>query len=89
MTDAHGTALPPSTKYIRSMSEGSKTRSTGVGARARAAMAAGAALEDVLHTFRTHDKLGAIGSILALREIAPIAEGGAQGEGISLPNQIS
>jgi hypothetical protein len=54
------------------MSEGSKTRSTAVGARARAAMAAGATLEDVLRTFRTHDKLGAIGATLALREIAPI-----------------
>jgi hypothetical protein len=35
-------------------------------------MAAGATLDDVLRTFRTHDELGAIGSILALREIAPI-----------------
>jgi hypothetical protein len=54
------------------MNEGSKMRSAAVGARARAAMAAGARLDDVLRTFRTHDNLGAIGSILALREIMPI-----------------
>jgi len=46
------------------MSKEWKTR----GARARAAMAAGATLDDVLGTH----KLGAIGSIRLLREIAPI-----------------
>jgi hypothetical protein len=47
-------------------------------ARARAAMAVGATLDDVLRTFRTHDQLSTIESIKALFDIAPIGLGCAK-----------
>jgi hypothetical protein len=54
------------------MNEEWNTRIVAASDRARAAMAAGATLDDVLNTFRTDDKLGTIESMMALREIAPI-----------------
>jgi hypothetical protein len=52
------------------MTEDWEARFTAIAARARAAMSAGATLDDVLRTFRTQDELGAIESIRALREIS-------------------
>lgn len=52
------------------MSEDSDTRVAAAAARARAAMAAGATVDDVVRGFRDDDQLDAIAAILALREIA-------------------
>ena len=52
------------------MSAESDARIAAAAARARAAMAAGATLDDVLRTFRTGDGLSALESMDALQEIA-------------------
>jgi hypothetical protein len=54
------------------MSEDRDRRLAGAAARARAAMTAGATLDDVLRTFRDDEQLGAIEAIKALRELAPM-----------------
>jgi hypothetical protein len=52
------------------MSEEGDARIAAAAARARVAMAAGATLDDVLRTFRTHDQFSPLESIKALRKIA-------------------
>jgi hypothetical protein len=54
------------------MSEGWEARVAAAAARGRAAMSAGATLDEVLQTFRTHDELGSIQSMMALREMSPM-----------------
>lgn len=54
------------------MSSTLEERATKAAARARQRLDAGANVDDVLRTFREEDDLGPLGSILALRGIAPI-----------------
>jgi hypothetical protein len=54
------------------MSEDGATRIAAAAARGRAAMSAGATLDEVLHRFRTDDELGSIESMIALREMSPM-----------------
>jgi hypothetical protein len=59
-----------STAHLRCMSEEWEARIKAVADRARAAMAAGATLDEVLRTFRTDDQLGSIASMRALMELS-------------------
>lgn len=54
------------------MADDDDRRFAAIAARARAAMTAGATLDDVLRTFRTDEQLGAIESMRALRTLAPM-----------------